>query len=815
MIRPTERPDRPAAPTPAPRFATAWASLVYAVATLTLAWPALAGRFLVNPNSDQFIAGYAFRDFAASSIRAGQGVPLWNPYMFGGLPYVAGMHGDIFYPTALLRVLVGTDVGMTWGFVAHVFLAGLFAFLFLRAVGVGFFAALVGGLAYMMSGNVAGLVSPGHDGKLFVASLLPLVLLFVHRGVRAGRAWAWGALALAITLAVLSPHPQLLQYLLLTAGAYALFSAFTRGDDGTAAPRTRVVSRLGLAALAVAVGLLGGAIQFLPLLEYTPWSPRAGGAGWEHAISYSMPPEEMVNFYLPQFSGILDRYWGRNGIHLHSEYLGAAVLPLVGLAWGGAATPYRRRQLWFWTGALVVSTLWALGGYTPFYSLVYAIVPGTKFFRAPSTMLYVVSFCVAVLAAFGTDRVLSRRDVRPGYLIGWLVAGVVFVGLAMSGAFAGIATTLAPPAPQFLDRIEAGAGQLSFGALRSLLAVAATTGLLFALRRGSLGALAAGSAIAAVVVIDLWSIERLYWRFSAPASVLYKGDPLVDYLKRIGQPGRVVPIAIRQLVSRTRDPFLGSGDGKGTGFMVHGIRSVVGYHGNELGRYDELTAWPSDVWPPDVAWPQRIAHPNIRRLTNARFLYTNGPEPPLPGMRLVAGPATNAAGNIVYLYEFVEDNPAAWIAPVALKAPDENVLATILDPRFDVRRAALFDTAAAVPTQSDASLRPPSDVGVRVTRWEPGRISLALDRPAPAGSALVVSENYYPGWTALADGQAAPVARAQYVLIGVGLPSGARSIELTFRSPTYQRGKAITLAAVAVATLALLAGWVFDRRRRG
>jgi hypothetical protein len=488
---------------------------------------------------------------------------------------------------------------------------------------------------------------------------------------------------------------------------------------------------------------------------------------------------------------------------------------VAGLAWSAAAGRYRRRQTWFWTGALVVATLWALGGYTPFYSLVYAVVPGTKFFRAPSTMLYVVSFCIAVLAAFGADRALGRRDVGPAYLIGWLIAGLGFVALAMTGALSSIATTLAPPAPQFLDRIDAGAAQVRLGALRSLLAVAAMAALLFALRKGRLSAAAAGWAIAGVVVLDLWSIERLYWRFSAPASVLYSSDPVVDYLKRIEQPGRVVPIAVQQLVSRVRDPFLGGGEGKGTGFMVHRIRSVVGYHGNELGRYDELTAWPPDAWPREIAWPQRIAHGNVRRLTNARFIYTNGPEPPLPGMRLVAGPATNASGNVVYLFEFAEDSPAAWVAPVAIKARDENVLATILDPRFDVRRAALFDTAATVPVQPvPSSLPAPSMIGVRATRWEPGRIALTLDRPAPAGSALIVSENYYPGWTALVDGKAAPIGRAQYVLIGVGLPAGAQAVELTFRSPTYQRGKTITLIALTLASVALLTGVAMDRRRR-
>ena len=50
-----------------PRFAAAWAALVYALSALTLTYPALAGQFLVNPLSDQYKAGYSFRDFAAQA----------------------------------------------------------------------------------------------------------------------------------------------------------------------------------------------------------------------------------------------------------------------------------------------------------------------------------------------------------------------------------------------------------------------------------------------------------------------------------------------------------------------------------------------------------------------------------------------------------------------------------------------------------------------------------------------------------------------------------------------------------------------------
>ena len=127
-------------------------------------------------------------------------------------------------------------------------------------------------------------------------------------------------------LCVLAPHPQLLQYTLLACGAYALFLAFS-AVDGEVLPRRTAIRRLAAALGAVVVGLAIGAVHFLPVREYVSWSPRAGGlADYGAATSYAWPPEELLNAYLPQFSGMLNNYWGRNGIHLHSDYVGAVVL---------------------------------------------------------------------------------------------------------------------------------------------------------------------------------------------------------------------------------------------------------------------------------------------------------------------------------------------------------------------------------------------------------------------------------------------------------------------------------------------------------
>jgi hypothetical protein len=781
----------------APRFALGWASLVYAIAVLTLAYPALGGGFLVNPHSDQYIAGYAFRDFAAQYMRTHGGFPLWNPYLYGGMPYVAAMHGDIFYPTFLLRLVLPTDVAMTWSFILHVFLAGLFAYAFLRACGLGFYGALVGGLAYMMGGNVAGLVSPGHDGKLYISALLPLTLLLVLRGVHDGRRWAWGALAIVVGLAVLSPHPQLLQYLLLTAGAFALYVAFA-SFGGVTLERRLAIKRLASAAGAIVLGGAIGAIQYLPVREYVPFSPRAGGKGWEHAVSYSMPPEELLNTYLPQFTGMLDRYWGRNGIHFHSEYIGAVVLVLAGLGFGWSATRGGRKFVWFWLGALVISVLWALGGYTPFYHIVYAIVPGTKFFRAPSTMLYVVSFCVAVLAACGMDRVVNGAVSRR-YLIAWLVAGALFAVLGASGGLTNLAAGIAMP--ERADAVLENASDLAFGAIRSFAFVAITAGIIWAISTRRLSRSVGASIIIAATAVDLWTIERSYWMFSAPASKLYAADETTRYIMAQPQPGRVIPLPLTGDIA-PGDPFLRPG-GQANGLMVHGIRDVLGYHGNQLGRYDAL-----------LEGGRQIANPNFWALSNSRYFLTNSDSLPIPGATRVVGPVRNAAGTTEYLFRLPGDNPIAWLAPVIVKAPDDQVMSTILDPRFDVRRAALFDPGATVTARTVSALPAPLEGKVTATAYEPGRMTLALDAPAPAGAALVVSENYYPGWKATVNGQPAKVGRADFTLIGVELPAGARTVELSFDSAPYDTGKTVTLAALALSALLWLGGAFAERRSR-
>lgn len=808
----------------APRFAAGWAALVYTVAAMLLAYPALGGGFLVSPQSDQYIAGYAFREFAAASLKAGEGFPQWNPYLFGGMPYIAAMHGDIFYPTFLLRMLLPTDVAMTWGFIIHLFLAGFFTFAFLRAYGVGFRGALIGGLGYMLSGPIAGLASPGHDGKLFVSALLPLSLWMLVRLIRDGRLWAWGAFALTIGLAFLTPHPQLFQYLLLASGAFALFLAFGT-HDGVRLSRHVALTRLGMAFGGVVLGVCMGAVQYMPaLLEYEKWSPRAGGAGYDHAVSYSMPIEELLNAVVPQFSGLHDRYWGRNSIHFHSEYPGVVVLILAGA--GIFAQRFSRGFRWFWTGTLIVSVLWALGGYTPFYRIIYEVVPYTKYLRAPSTMMFLSMFALSVLSALGAERILtSASSLSKRFLFGWpgflaAVAVVIAAGLTISvaqnvGAYMAQAPQYARYQPDqviaaWAERARENQPDVLLGALRSIVLLALAVAVIWARASERLSVRTTAIVLGALVAIDLWSIERKYWLFSPPAAQTFASDPAIDYLRGAPEPARTVAWdALDSAVPR--DPAFTDM------LMTHRVRLVGGYHGNELDRYQQLMTLRVSEAAPSFMTPQFWRHENVQ------YWYTTVPDSLMPQVSAqlqmptsplkLVGPVRNARGSTVYLYRLPGANPAAWVASVMVKGTDEQALATVMDPRFDPTRAAILDNASAIPAAQPTTAPAPAGVQATVTRLEPGRIDVLLDKPAPEGSALVVSENFYPGWRATAEGRELPLARANFNLIGAALPAGARRVELRFSDAQYATGKLITLVCIVLALLAIAAGAFVERRK--
>lgn len=752
---------------------------VFALWPTVLALPMLAGMWLASPMSDQYNASVPFQAWSAEWLGRTGHLPLWNPEIFGGLPFVAAGSGDIFYPTWLLRLLVPATSAGNFSFYVHYILAGLFTYLLLRRLHVSWTGSVIGGLAYELSGLIASYPSPGHDGKLFASTMLPLMLLGLLLALRDRRWQGYAILSIATALTLLG-HFQIAYYSLIVAGLFALYLTLEEaGDAGGGGAR---VLRLGLALGAVLVGFGVAAIQILPFFEYIPFSPRAQGYhGFVGSTSYAIPWHHVPELFLKNFVGESRNgtYWGTNGLKLHSEYLG---LPVIALAALGITTRERRRLV-LWVGGIgLLFLLIALGAGTPFYRLWWAVMPLVKKTRAPGMALYVVALVTATLAALGVERALKgegRRLMTPALVVGGIVAL-----LAVTGAFGHLAESLAANP----SAAAANQGAILWGALTSALALAASAALL-GVGQGRLTPRLTALTLILIVGADLWLNARQFWTYTKP----YQRDPLTDRLSATPLPYRVLNLP-------------GQGVYPGSTLMAFGIPEVFGYHGNELRYYD-------DLWDRENGW-RNLSVLSLWDLWAVRYaVLPAGPRSmdSIPGFRRILDSVTTFDGGRANLFERITPAPYARVVPEAVQADSATVVPTLVDPRMDYSRIVLFTKDQPVIPAPINRMPAPSPARASVTAWEPGGMTVTLDPVPPQRSYLVIAENWYPDWEARVDGQPTPVLRGDYTLITVALPAGAKQVELTFHSKLYDVGKAITVASVALLLIVLLAAVVARR----
>ena len=155
-----------------------WAPFVVMAVLTLLAFRQylLSGSGEMLLGQDTIAAGIMFRKFFVEHIRALGRMPLWNPYLFGGVPTVEAGSGDILYPASVLHFLLPLTSALAWKLILHVYLAGVFMYLAARALGTRRYIALFAGSAYLLSANLVSLVWGGQDGKMYVIALFPAAL---------------------------------------------------------------------------------------------------------------------------------------------------------------------------------------------------------------------------------------------------------------------------------------------------------------------------------------------------------------------------------------------------------------------------------------------------------------------------------------------------------------------------------------------------------------------------------------------------------------------------------------------------------------
>ncbi|MGD9148501.1 MAG: hypothetical protein PVI80_23260, partial [Anaerolineae bacterium] len=337
--------------------------------------------------------------FAAASLSSGD-LPLWNPHLYAGAPFLADMQTGLFYLPNLSLFLFSPNFAykaLEWMAVLHIYLAGLFMYLCLRYLEpdrpLRMTAALVGAVAYMFSDMFV--VHFGNLNLIAVAAWLPLIFLLFWRALRMRRLGLAVGAGVAFGLSTLEGHLQITLYI-------GLALAVAMVVEASLSHRSRRGWAWSLLALAltaaVAIGL--AALVLLPAFEYTRLSPRAGLA-YKDAARYSLIPGLLGEMLVPALFSSREPtlYWGVWD-RVAVGYLGIFALILAGLA----LLLRRGRRVALFVVLAVVAFLLALGGESVVHGWVYLLLPGFGQLRAPARAILLLDFSLAGLAALGLDR---------------------------------------------------------------------------------------------------------------------------------------------------------------------------------------------------------------------------------------------------------------------------------------------------------------------------------------------------------------------------------------------------------------------------
>ena len=821
-------------------FPLAAAIVIFFVAAALYFIPQFRGEVL--PQHDVIQYEGMTRDINDMRDRTGED-PQWTGGMFGGMPaYLI----NVEYPAQLVKNYVGKVVRWLDTPAAFLFFAMTAFWIMLLIGGVNPWVGIIPALAYGFSTYFLLIIAAGHVTKMWALVYAPLMMggawMTLRKDVRIGAA----VTALATALEIGANHPQITYYFLVAMAALwiseAVF-AFREKRTGDFVRRTAALAAAGILALGANFAPLWYTAQHSPetirggseLAETVETDTR--GLDLDYATAWSYGKTETFNLLIPDFMGRdsattlpadgqtaaelsdigrslgapslgswarqLPAYWGTQPYTGGPTYLGAAALflALLGAFWS------QGRNKWWIIAVSLLMILLAWGrNFMGFTELAFKIMPGYNKFRTVSMTLVVVQWAVPLLGAFALMQLwkggMPRERIRKG--IAW-AAGITG-GLCLLFALAGgslfdfgraasadqMSDTFrqvfaANGLQSYIDRgmdAEWGdavaqaiaadrAGMMQADAWRSLgmILLAAGCVALWAARR--IGRGTAVALLAAVMLLDLVPVDRRFLsdeNFVSPRRTQVTPSAADRAIMQDTEPGyRVLNLTVSPFNDATTSYF---------------HRSVGGYHGAKLARYQDLI----DRYLNDL-------NPAVLDMLNTRYLIVPGEDGQPRAQR-----RTSAFGT-------------AWFVDSLAGAASAQEEIDLLE-KANLRTTAVVDDRLAEKIEPQAPT-PETLASARIGLTEYRPNYLRYEYSAPEKAVAVFSEIYYDkGWTAYVDGKESPYFRADYVLRAMELPAGKHVVEWRFRAPGWNTVEAVTGICSALILLGAAAAIVYAFRKK-
>lgn len=586
------------------RLARMGVALALVLLPLLYFFPAVLGKVTLAPG-DGWTQILGIR-VLIGQILAGGEWPLWNPYIFAGMPLLAAIQPGALYPPTWLFAVLSPQWAMNLLVLTTYHLALIGTYLFARRIGINRVGAVVAGTTFTFGGFMVAHL--GHTNRINAAAWLPWILLAVESCwancqfasfatsefatepaqknlSRNRRLWRWVTLgAVFIALQLFAGEPQMTFYTALVAAAYVLFTVlFRECREG----RARFLATL--AAMVLCGGLLS-MIQLLPERELLQLGDRAT-IDYRYFSQFSFPPRQILELFFPYFFGgaalspYRVPYWGNWN---PTETLGD-----VGMAaWMSALAAvfsirHRHaddadRQIKFWAIIAAAALLLAFGAYLPFnsYRLLHR-VPVYNLFRASGRHLMEFDFAMALLAGWGATALARMERAAARRLLAGSIAAIATVVLVGGIIYRFFSRRLATDIP-----LPAQAGAWSnpeFYVPVVFFALSAAALLLYSRR----GAALTGAGLVAVLFLDSMSFGFFYeWRtVDHNLSARLADPPTVRFIKQ-----READWNSFRVVSQSPAPYGRQQDllNYPNLSIARGLQSVNGYDPLRLGQVAEV-----------------------------------------------------------------------------------------------------------------------------------------------------------------------------------------------------------------------------------
>ncbi len=787
------------------------AILLFGVISIAGFAPQLEGRVLPQHDIRQF-------DGMSRDIRECRADfdedPQWTGAMFSGMP---AYQINIKYPAQIIKRTVDWVQSLFAAPASMVFFAMLSAFVMALLMGMSAWVGIVVGLAYGLSTYFFLIIGAGHITKMWALVYAPAMLGSIHYTLRKNM-WVGGALtALFASLEAGANHPQITYYFVLAAAILFISEAIF-------AIKNRVCKDFAQRAIVlVGAAILALGANFAPLyytMQHTSDTTRGGsalvaegerkGLDIDYATAWSYGVGESWNMLIPDFMGgdsgatfsrdgevaaaldeigldkriaqQLPTYWGEQPYTAGPTYLGAVVifLALLGLLLAPA------RDRWWVLTATILALFMAWGYHTMWFTkFCFNYLPLYNKFRAVSTALVVVEWSAPLLAGVALWQLRERWEDKKYLTRAIAVAAGVTAGVCLIFAVGGSSMfdfgreqdgeMMSEQFHYMLQGMEGGsdyiargmhtelgyrtadamaaerASILSADAWRSFVYILLAAGLLLgAVRINKKWRIAALALLAALVVADILPVNLRYVPYETFVAkrnteiLPTEADKQIMADKELGY----------RVFNLTVSPF-----NDATTSMFH--RSIGGYHGAKMGRYQDLI----DYYLTD-------GNEAVLDMLNTKYLITpNG---------VVERPTANGAAWFVQNIEIVKNA--------------EEELAAL--GTTDLKITAVAEAGSPRPQIEGSGV-------IELKEYRPNRLVYEYTLTGGTGVAIFSEIYYNKGWQAYLDGEPCDSFRADYLLRAMVLPEGTHTVEWRFRAPNWGLAEAVTLICSILIIFAL------------